>query len=421
LFLHKRKLLFVLVMVVVLVLVAGCGGKEPAKQADEEKKAEEQKSAKTPKVEVIKIGAIHPLTGGLAYEGTQIRNALELALDEVNAAGGIKSLGGAKLELIDGDSEASPEKAVSEVKRLVREGAVVLTGSYTSSSTYPATQEAEKLKTPFVITIAAAPNIMDRGFKYSFRIQPNAEIFSQDFIDYLKAIKAPETKTAAIIHEDSLFGTSIADYVEEHIGEAGVELVARVPYPASTPDLSSEITKLAAAKPDIIIGVGYYRDEALMLKTLKEQKVESQAVIGIANGAFSDPKLIDDLGETAELVLDVNYHINPKSELAKKVAAKYKEKYGNPISSHALYGYTAGQVIADALERAASTDKEKIREALAQTNITEHILPHGPIQFGADGENINAAAVMTQIQDGKHVVVFPKEYAEADLIFPVNN
>lgn len=407
-----KKLLMLTGVLLVMIWVVGCSAPKSEKQANE------GNTEQSKQVETIKIGAIHPLTGPLAYEGNQITKAMELAIDEVNKAGGIKSLGGAKLELINGDSEGSPEKAVSELKRLVREGVVTLAGTYTSSSAFPATQEAEKLGTPFVTTIAVAPNIMDRGFKYSFRIQPNAEVMAQDFLKYINTIKTPDIQTIGIIHEDSLFGSTIADVVEKNIGTTGLKVVSRVPYPAATATLSSEVNKLTAAGPDLIIGVGYYRDETLMLKTLKEQKANVKAIIGIANGAFSDPKLPKDLGEAANLVIDVNYHINPNSEKAKQVAAAFKEKYGSEISSHALYGYTAGQVIADAIERAGSVDKGKIRDALAQTNLSDHILPHGPIKFGPDGENVNAAAVMTQIQNGKHVVVFPAEYAEAKLIFP---
>ncbi|MEM3434021.1 MAG: ABC transporter substrate-binding protein [Candidatus Methanomethyliaceae archaeon] len=406
----RSLFLFVFVLTVGFLMV-GCGAKDGAKQSE---KTNQQ-------VAEIKIGAIHPLTGTLAYEGKAIRNALELALEEVNASGGIKSMGGAKLKLIDGDDQGSPQKAVTEVQRLVKEGAVILTGCYTSGSTFAATQEAEKLKTPFIITIASAPNILERGFKYSFRIQPNANIFAQNFLDYIKEIlkEHPDVKTAAIMHEDTLFGTTFGDYIEKHIGETGLKLVARVPYSNQSPNLTAEVTKVAAAKPDILIGTGYYRDQTLMVKTLKEQNVKVKAIIGIANGAFSDPKFIQEMGKDAEYIMDVNYSYNPKNPKSKEVIEKYQQKYGSPLSSHAVYGYVVGKLIADVLERAGSTDKEKIREALSKTNFADHILPNKEIKFNEAGENINAAGVITQIQNGKKLVVFPEEYAEAKLIFPM--
>jgi len=410
--LHKKRwLLLVVITLFIVGMMTGCGGKEfatPPQGGDDQA------------VDVIKIGSIHPLTGSLAHDGTLLRDAMKMALDEVNEAGGIKSLGGAKLELVNGDSEGSPEKAVSELKRLIKEGCVVNAGCYTSSDTYAVTQEAEKQNTPFVITVASASNILDRGFKYTFRIQPHADGMAQDAVEYIDAIRTPEIKTMSIIHEDSLFGTSFTNYIKEHENETGLKIASIVPYPTTTPTLDSEISKLAAAKPDIVVGTGYYRDQTLMLKTLREQKFNPRAVVGIANGAFSDPNFIEELGDDAELILDINYHINPKSEFGRQVKQKFRETYGVDLSASALYGYTAGQVIADAIERAGSTDTDKIREALTETNFENHVLPGGPIMFDETGENINAKCVLIQIQNGKHVVVYPEEYAEADLIFPTN-
>ncbi|MCL6560720.1 MAG: ABC transporter substrate-binding protein, partial [Firmicutes bacterium] len=246
-----------------------------------------------------------------------------------------------------------------------------------------------------------------------------ANVFAKNFIDYMKELVTPDIKTAAIMHEDTLFGTTFADYIEKHIGETGLKLVARVPYSNQSPNLTAEINKVAAAKPDILIGTGYYRDQTLMVKTLKEQKVKVKAIIGIANGAFSAPKFIDELGKDAEYIMDVNYCHNPKNSKSKEVMEKYQQKYGSPLSSHAVYGYVVGKLIADVLERAGSTDKEKIREALTKTNFADHILPNKEIRFNEAGENVNAAGVITQIQNGKKLVVYPGEYAEAKLIFPM--
>lgn len=221
------------------------------------------------------------------------------------------------------------------------------------------------------------------------------------------------------MHEDTLFGTTFGDYIEKHIGETGLKLVARVPYSNQSPNLTAEVTKVAAARPDILIGTGYYRDQTLMVKTLKEQNVKVKAIIGIANGAFSDPKFVQEMGKDAEYIMDVNYSYNPKNPKSKEVIEKYQQKYGSPLSSHAVYGYVVGKLIADALERAGSTDQEKIREALSKANFADHILPNKEIKFNEAGENINAAGVITQIQNGKKLVVFPEEYAEAKLIFPM--
>ncbi|GAB6174127.1 ABC transporter substrate-binding protein [Paradesulfitobacterium aromaticivorans] len=367
----------------------------------------------------ILVGSIHPMTGSMAYEGKAITNAAQLAVDEINAAGGIKSLGGAKLKLLVGDSQGLPDKASSEAQRLIREGAVALIGTYTSSSTVTATQEAEKAQTPFLITVAATTNIQERGFKYSFRIQPNADTFSEDFLRYMKEIKTPDIKTIALVHENSLFGTYFADYVKKNIAKADLTMVGDIPYAASTATLSSEVTKLAGLNPDLVVGVGYYRDQALLIKTIRERNLKFKGIVGIANGAISDPKIIQDLGQGAEGLMDVNYRWNPNAQSSEKVLAAYKDKFSDNMSPHAMFGYTAIQVLADALERASSTEKVKVRDALAQTNFTNHILPQDAIKFNDKGENVNAQAVLVQIQNGRQVVVYPEKYAQAKLIFPL--
>lgn len=367
----------------------------------------------------IMIGSVHPMTGGMAYEGKAITNAAQLAIDEINAAGGIKSLKGAKLKLAIGDSQGLPDKAASETQRLIREGVVALTGTYTSSSALTATQEAEKAQTPFVMTVASTTSIQERGFKYSFRIQPNADTFVNDFLSYIKDIKTDDIKTIALVHENSLFGSYFADYIKKNISQSGLTLVGDIPYASSTATLSSEVTKLASLNPDLVVTMGYYQDQSMLMKTIRERDLKFKGIIGIANGAYSDPKIIKDLGTGADGIMDVNYRWNPNSDLTSKVLTAYKDKYGDEMSPHAMYGYTAIEVIADALERAGSIDKTKLRDAIAQTNLTNHILPQDAIQFNEKGENVNAKTVLLQIQNGKQVIVYPEKYAQAKINFPI--
>ncbi|OJF18280.1 MAG: hypothetical protein A6D91_06635 [Bacillaceae bacterium G1] len=164
-------------------------------------------------VKEVKIGSLHPLSGALAIDGQQMENAVKMAVDEVNEAGGIQSLGGAKVVLISGDSENKPEKGVSEVQRMAREGVVGIVGTYTSAVTLAATQEAEKQKIPFVVDITVSNEVTERGFKYTFRIQPNAKLMSENFLSYFKELNEStgnQLKTAVIVHEESGFGSGIA-------------------------------------------------------------------------------------------------------------------------------------------------------------------------------------------------------------------
>ena len=364
----------------------------------------------------IKIGSIHPITGAYAYEAQAIVNAQKLAVDEINAAGGIQSLGGRKLELVVGDSQGNADTGTSEAQRLINEGVVALTGTFQSSVTQTATQEAEKEGVPFLVTISNNVAMFERGFRYSFRIQPNADVFAQNFLDDIAQVKTDDIKTAVLLNEDSITGTDSGDIIEQNFGQTGIELLDRITYSASTTTLSTEVTRLAELKPDLLITIGYFADTSLLVKEINERGLKFKLVCGVANGGISDTKVIEDFDGSVENYMDLNYRFNPKSDQTETLLSDYKEAYGSDMSVHAVFGYESIKVLADALERAASTDHDKLRDALAATDYAGHTLAQGGgIKFDEKGENVNAAGVLVQIQDGKQVVVYPKAFAEADI------
>lgn len=370
----------------------------------------------------LKIGHIHPLSGFLAFDGGLVTNGLTLAVEEINAAGGIRSMGGAKLALLGGDTQGKVEVGMAEAERLIREGVVALLGPYQSPVAYAVSQLAEKERTPFVITVAVADNITERGFEYTFRVQPNARTMTTRSLDHLADLAKASgvaVKTIAMMHEDGLFGTSIAGHLERHAKALGMELVLKVGYNFRTPDVTTEITKLKAARADLVVVSGYFGDGLLIARTATEHRLETRAVMGIANGGFSNPKFLADQPQLADLIMDGNYWHNPRSERAKRVFEAYQRRFNAPMSSHSVQSYSATMVLRDALERAGSPDRARIREALARTNLGDHILPQGPIQFDKTGENVNAQPALLQNQSGRTVVVGPGQFAEAKAVFPV--
>ncbi len=370
----------------------------------------------------VVIGHIHPLSGFLAFDGKELENGVKLAVKEINEAGGIKSLGGAKLKLLAADSEGKPDVAIREVERLYKSGAVAITGCYQSSVTLVATQIAEKFKIPFVVSVAVADKITARGFKYTFRIQPNAEQMASQAVKHLAEIiqaSGSSAKTIAYLHDNTAFGKPLSAHVANFAPKYGLKVIEDVPYSPRAADVSTEVGKIKAAGADIILDTGYFGDGVRVYKTMMDLRVKAQAIMGCANGAFSHPKFIKELGSITENVMDGNYRANPLSPLTKKAFANYKATYGNEMGASTVFSYQATYVIADAIERAGSTDRTAIRDALAKTNMTNHILPQGPIVFGKDGQNVNAQAVVTQIQGGVVKVVWPRKYAEAEPVFPV--
>jgi len=385
---HKALWLGVLIAVMALALT-GCG---------------------QVKTDTIRIGSVHPLTGSMAYEGQAMVNAQRIAIDRINSEGGIN---GRMLELVARDSMGTSSGAANAALKLANSGVVALTGTYTSSSAQVVSRMAEKTRIPLVITVAASDNLLSNGYRYTFRVQPSVSVFSRNFLEYLHYFKTDDMKTVAFIYENSNYGTGIAEYIESHIEETGLEIVGMLSYPATTSTLSSEVTKLAGLDPDLLVAIGYYSDQNLFMKEILERNIHFKKIVGCANGAFSDAKFLRTYGTQADGIFDINYRYNPNSAEAQYMLETYREVYGEDIPVHAIYGYESIMVIADALRRCENPDDPaELREALAASEIYEHVLPQGVIRFDENGENINSAGVLVEIRDGKHVIVFPEEYAD---------
>ncbi|MGE5841640.1 MAG: ABC transporter substrate-binding protein, partial [Deltaproteobacteria bacterium] len=364
----------------------------------------------------ILIGHIHPLSGALGFDGQELKKGMMLAVKEINDGGGIKSLGGAKLRLLDADSEGKPELAVSAVERFNREGVVAVMGAYQSAVTLVATQQAEKLQVPFVVTVAVADEVTARGFKYTFRVQPSAEQMASQTVKYISDIAkatSQTVKTIAYLHDDTAFGTSLAGHVKKYAPNFGMEIIAAVPYSPRAADVSTEVGKIKAAGADVVISTGYFGDGVRVFKTMRDVKLKAKGIIGCGNGAFSHPKFVEELGGMTENVMEGNYCATPRSPLTKKAFDNYKAAYGTQMGPSTVFSYQPVYVLADALERAKSTNRDAVREALSKTELKDHILPQGPIVFGSDGQNKNAQAAMMQILGGKILTVWPEAYADA--------
>lgn len=369
----------------------------------------------------VLIGHIHPLSGFLAMPANEIKTGLLMAVSEINDSGGIKSLGGAKLKLVDADSEGKPDRAISEVERLYRAGVSAITGSLQSGVTLVATQVAEKFRVPFVISLSVDDKITSRGFKYTFRHMPNAEQMGSQTVKYISEISKTAgvtVKTIAHLYDNTAFGTSLADHVSKYAPQYGIEVILGVPYSPSAADLSTEVGKIKLAGADVVVSTGYFDDGIRILRAYKNLRVKSKGFIGCGSSAYSHPKLVDELGPLAEYVMDCNFHDNPRSPMTQKAFAHYREIYGTDMAHHTVQAYQAIYVIADAIERAKSTDREAVREALTKTHIVNHTQPYGPIIFGPDGQNKNAAAALMQVLEGKIRVVWPEQYSQAKPVFP---
>ncbi|GAA0235715.1 ABC transporter substrate-binding protein [Cryptosporangium japonicum] len=370
----------------------------------------------------IKIGTLHPLTGPYAGDGQQMENGVKLAIDDINAAGGIKALDGRKLELAGGDTQGKPDVGQSEAQRLVTEGVTALVGTYQSAVSANVAPLAERNKVPFVIDISGDDGILSHGYKYAFRMQPRNTVFGTAGAKYLQEISKAAGKPlpkVAYLHESTAFGTGVFKAFKAEAEKAGITVDPEITYDAaSVSDLTTQITQVKASGAQALVVTGYYKDGVLAAKAVSTVKPPLDAVYGIANGAFDQPQFPTDAGPASAGYFDVNYHLNDKSPEATKFAQAYQAKYGQPPRTGAALAYDSVRVIAAALERSKSVDGSKLRDAIADTDLTPLTLNDGPITFDDKGENSTALPALTQVVNAKPTVVYPAEFATAKVTYP---
>lgn len=372
--------------------------------------------------ETIKIGSLHPLSGSSALDGQQMDNAAQLAVDAINEAGGIKSMGGAQLELLSADSQGKPEVGQSEAQRLIQEGAVSIIGSYQSAVSQVVAAVAERNSVPFVIDVSSADAILEQGYTYTFRLQPSGSVLAEDaaqqLFDVSNATDEP-AKMVAILHEQGPFGTAIKDTFIEKAQSLGMEIGPVASYdPANVSDFTTQVAAVKASGSDVLMVAGYYRDGVLVANAVDTVKPGVNAVWGVANGAFDVPSFPDEVGAAGEGFFDANYHFDATNPDTQALQEKYREKFNDEIRTGAVLSYDAVRVIADSLERSGDADPTKLRDAISQTELQSLVASTGPITFGPTGENEGAAPILMQVQEGKVVQTFPKDFSEAEPRYP---
>jgi branched-chain amino acid transport system substrate-binding protein len=372
--------------------------------------------------DTIKVASLHPLSGSSAADGQQMDNGAKLAVEAVNAAGGIKSLGGRKLELLSADSQGKPEVGQSEAQRMIQAGAAAIIGTYQSAVSANVATVAERNKVPFVIDVSSADSILSQGYKYTFRVQPSSTVLgtqgAQFLSDMSKEAGAPATKVA-ILHEQGPFGSGIRDSFSAKAKALGIEIGPAISYDAaSVSDLTTQVTQVKASGADVLMVAGYYRDGVLAAKAVNTVKPALKAVYGVANGAFDVPQFPKDAGAAGEGYFDANYHMDVTKPEMKALAGLYQQRHNEAIRTAAVLSYDSVRVIAAALEKAKDAAPAKVRDAITQTSVDSLIAQTGPIAFDDKGENKNATPILMQVHGGEIKQVFPSDKAEVKPIWP---
>src|SRR4030081_3694611 len=342
----------------------------------------------------VKIGAIYPLSGVAASAGVNGRAAIEVALDIINNAhlelaalplaknAGLAGLGGAKVEVVFADNQGTPAAGQNQAVRLITEEKVVaLNGAYQSGITLTASAAAEKYGIPFLTGDSVAANPTGRGFKWFFRPTPIASDFARIYMAFLKDMKqkGAKTDTIAIVRENTEYGTSVASVVTSIFKEK---------------------------KPDVVIFVSYTADAILYAKTMKSLDYKPPLLMA-DNAGFSDPSFVQTVGKIVQGVFNrSSWGIGAPGSTTYLVNAMFKKKTGHDLDDTSARIMQGFMVLVDAIDRAKSTEPAKIQAALKATELKPDQLIMGfkGVKFDDKGQNILAAGLVIQLQDGESYV-----------------
>jgi len=368
----------------------------------------------------VKVGILHPVSGFLAYSGNLSRMGAQLAIDDINAAGGIASLGGAKLQAVLGDAQSKPEIGAAEVERLNGEGVSAIVGAYASAICFATTQAAAKYNIPHVVDVGVADQIVQRGLKNVFRFSPGYKLIAETAVNWLHLLNTLARRPASrvmIIHEESLFGTGTATLLSTELPQLGFKVVDVIKHANPTRDFNNIVLRIKAANPDIVIPANYYNEYALLVRTMKQQNVAPKAIYSVLGGAASSYKFVKEYADAANGVLDVNHWFNPKDKRAWALKARVDAMKDQFFTYEVFLNYQAVELLADAIERARSPKREDIMQALGESTWSKHFMPYGPTRF-VDGQNQGAQPLMMQVLKNDIRVVFPNTYSEAEPVYP---
>lgn len=421
-----------LVLSLLLTMLTGCSDSK-----EEKSPGTNGTGANTGDVKEIKIGAVYPLTGPNAKTGKEFIDAIELGVDIVNnkyedlgdfpfaKTEGIPSMNGAKIKLLKADSQGNPEVGATETERLITtENLDMVLGCYQSAVTKTASVVAERLGVPFVNSSSTATSLTERGLQWFFRTGPTDATFVDDTVKFMDLYKDKiGIKKVAVVSEDTEFGMLFTSLFSDAATKAGYEIAEKISYPSNTPNVSSEVIRLKSAEPDVIVQLSYISDAILFMKTYKDMGVNPKMIIGQRAG-FTVPEFASSLGKDAEYMITTSafsLDLADNKPHLKKINELFKAKSGVDLNTEYARAIQSVFVVADALNRAGSTDKEAIRKALTETDMGAEwmLTPYDGIKFDDNHQNVLANGVIIQLIDGVYKTIYPEKYAVIDPVIPV--
>jgi branched-chain amino acid transport system substrate-binding protein len=364
----------------------------------------------------VKVGIVLPLTGPQAKFGEVEKLSFDLALEEINAAGGIN---GKKLELLIEDDTGRPDVGRSVVEKLITKDKVVMIGGgYSSSVTYAVAGVCQQNAMPFLVNTGSADKITTSGWDWIYRLNPPVSHYA-DAVESLLVEKI-KPKTVAILHENSLFGSKGASSLATTCKKLGIKVVLQQGYEHGGIDYKPVLTQIKRLNPDIVYMVSYIMDASLLMKQSREMKLTPKMFIGGAAG-FTLPEFVENAGKASDKVISATlWHQVLPWPGAMDYYNKFVKKYNRPTEYHGAEAYAAAYVIADVLKRTKSDKNTDIKAALSATDM---MTVFGPVKFVDWGKMKNqnkAATYVVQWIDGKLEMVWPKEASTKNFEYPVD-
>src|SRR6516164_3823738 len=383
----------------------------------------------------VKVGAIYPLSGNAASAGGFSKAAIELAVDLVNHGNpdlkdvpladgkGLPRLGGAKIEVIFADNQGTPAAGQNQALRLITEEKVVaLIGAYQSGITVTTSAIAERHGVPFLTPESVAANLTERGFKWFFRATPVAGDFARAYSAFLKEQRAAGQKTGsiAVVNENTEYGNSVASVIKEQFAKDGHNITQVIPYSANTTDVQPQVLQLKEKDPDVVIFISYTSDAILYAKTMKDLNWRPSLMLADDAG-FNDPSFVNTSAALVDgLINRSSFAVGKPGSVSATINGLYKKKTGNDLDDPSARAMQGMLIMADAINRAGATEPAKIQAALKATDLkaSQVITGYDGVKFDDKGQNVLASSLITQLQGGKYVPVWPKDKAAGELKLP---
>ncbi|MDR2655363.1 MAG: ABC transporter substrate-binding protein [Oscillospiraceae bacterium] len=411
------KLTAMLLALCLCVSMAACSGAPaPASSAGE---APPSSAAEIPPV--VKVAVAFPLSGASAELGMMGRDGVELGIKRINDSGGIKALGGAKIEMVTADTTSDPAQAKTVVERLVADPDIMcFFGVGSSALMMPLLPVLEKNEVP-AITNCGSQNITNQGYKYVFQVPHSVNQGGENvmaFLNWLNTEQGYDYTKVGLVYENSSFGLDMAEGSRDEAEELGLDIVFDESFPPGLTDASALITAMKNSGASVFIPATYASESKLLIETMNNLDYHPLII-----GPVAWPSLAEGLGDAVNGIISTgswswntkNIAENPEYSA---IVKEFEETYGYFMTEQSGPNFVATQILQAALEASAATTRQDLRNAISAVKLENSMISPGPLEFDENGVNIHARAVCHQWQDGVPCAIYPVEYAVTEFIDP---